>query len=125
MRKWKPWKNRRYTMASKWNFKYTFVLAAIAAFLVVSVGEAFATPVLVHQSREDYFSGGTQVTGCTAADGVSLGQGCTAVNYTIGSPTGVSLWEVVEKVFVETSADNVLCGSVLGQTTCTEFTYTV
>lgn len=93
-------------MTTKWNFKNTFGPAAITAFLAISSWQALATPVLVHDSREDYFSGGTMVTGCT-------GEGCTSLNFNFGTPTGPSLWEVVEKVFFDSTANT------------TEFTYTV
>ena len=104
-------------MASKWNFKHTFVLAAIAAFLVVSVGEAFAIPVLVHQSRESYSPGGTNVTGCTDAAGSSPGEGCNGINFSIGNPLGASLWEVVEKIYKDSAAN--------GGVGTTEFRYTL
>jgi len=93
-------------MGSKWNFKHPFVLAASLVFLALSVGKAFAVVNTTHASREDYFSGGTSVTGC-------VGQGCLGSAFNFGTPTGPSLWEVVEKVFFDTVAQT------------TEYTYTV
>jgi len=99
-------------MANNWKFGRRFVLPATLVLLAISIGKAFAAPTLVHTSREDYFSGGTNVTGC---GGEACGSG-TFINpssFTFGSPTGPSLWEVVEKVFFD---------SVVGTT---EYTYTV
>jgi len=78
-----------------WIVKTTLVAAAMAALLAVTFGQARAVPVLVHQSHEDYFSnGGTRVTGC-------FGRGCTSATFLFGNATGIQLWEVQEKVFVD------------------------
>ena len=99
-------------MANNWKFGDSFVLAATLALLAISIGKAFAAPVLVHSSREDYFSGATVVTGC-AGEGCGGGTFINPRDFTFGTPTGPSLWEVVEKVFFD---------SVAGTT---EYTYTV
>src|SRR5439155_27143946 len=91
--------------ARPWIVKTTCVLAAIAAFLAVSLEEARATPVLVHESHEAYYfnsatgANGTAVTGCQ-------GLGCPSLNFIIGNigPLGTALWEVQEKVFRDTNA---------------------
>lgn len=92
---------------SSWILKATLVAAAMAAFLAVTLGEARAVPVLVHQSHEDYFSsGGTRVTGC-------FGRGCPAENFTFGNTTGLVLWEVHEKVFFDSAAGTTLFNYVV------------
>src|SRR5882762_2091785 len=93
-------------MGSKWNFEHPFVLGAMSVFLAISVGEALAAPILVHQSREDYFFGATHVTGCTGQDGISLGEGCSSTDFWINQTgaLGPSLWEVVEKVYRDSAA---------------------
>src|SRR5205807_8551291 len=87
IRRWKSRSNRRHPMTktSNWLLKTTFVLAAIAAFLAVSFGEAHA--VTIHEADEAYYAGGTVVT-CTT--------GCTS--FTFGAPIGSQLWEVHETV---------------------------
>src|SRR5882762_8372420 len=93
-------------MGSKWNFEHPFVLPATLVFLAISVGEALAASILVHQSREDYFQGATHVTGCTGQDGISLGEGCRSTDFWINQAGafGPSLWEVVEKVYKDSAA---------------------
>jgi hypothetical protein len=92
------------TGTSNWIGKTTFVLAAIAAFLAVSLQDARA--VIIHDSFEDYYSGATVV------DCIS---GCT--DFTFGVPVGPQLWGVHEVV------DTVAAGSGLPDRT--RFTYTV
>jgi len=99
-------------MVNQWKFKRTFVLPATLVLLAISVGKAFAAPVLVHSSREDYFSGGTVVTGC-GGEACGSGTFISPSSFTFGTPTGPSLWEVVEKVFFDSVANT------------TEYTYTV
>jgi hypothetical protein len=73
--------------------KATFVLAAVAAVLAVSVGDARATTI--HASNEQYYAGGgTQVSNCQ-------GQGCLGSSFSFGSTTGGILWEVQELVNYE------------------------
>jgi hypothetical protein len=109
-----PRTKRRLTMASKFDFKHAFVLAAILVFLAISSGEALAVPVLVHQSHEDYYSdvfngSATLVTGCFGL-GCPLGQ----QTFTFGDPTGkVKFWEVQEKVFQDTETNTTIFNYVV------------
>src|SRR2546427_4731452 len=82
-----------------WNFRITFVLAAIAAFLAVSFGEARAIVTTIHSSNESYWSGGgTSVSGC-------VGQGCTGSTFSFEDTTGTVLWQLQEVVNYDSSLD--------------------
>jgi len=75
---------------TKWIVKPTFVLAAIAAFLAVSFGEARAVPI--HSSDEFFYTtGGTLVQNC-------IGQGCTSSSFSIGNTTGTVQWGLSARV---------------------------
>lgn len=85
-------------MATRWNLNVVFLGVAVAALLGMGLGEALATPILVHQSREDFYSsGGTMISGC-------LGEGCVTDAYSVGDVSGLVQWEIVEKVFRDAAA---------------------
>lgn len=84
---------------------------AIGLFLAGSIGEAFAAPVLVHDSLERYFNAvtgsptGTEVSTCQGATAGSTGEGCPSpIPFSFGSTTGTPLWQVTEKVFKDSAA---------------------
>lgn len=80
---------------------------AIGLFLVGSIGEALAAPLIVHDSLERYFVDsvtlvpeGTEVSTCQGATAGSVGEGCPSLTpHPFGDITGTLLWQVTEKVF--------------------------
>jgi PEP-CTERM motif-containing protein len=109
-------------MASKWNFTNSFIIAASALFLAVSFGEARATFIEVHESVEDYFANGsTLVTGCLGngcppSGATNLGNG----NFLYGTlSTANPTWEVREKVFQDTGANQTYFNYVVQNDTIT------
>jgi hypothetical protein len=98
---------------TKWIGKTTFVLAAIAAFLAVSFGQARAVPI--HTSHEDYYrnpnvnptTSGTRVTSCS-------GEGCPSpIPFDFGTVSGNIRWKVDESV--ERNADTVFSYTLTNQ----------
>jgi len=82
--------------------KFLVVMAALALFGTVSLGQALADPILIHQSRSDYYStGGTLVSGC-------FGQGCPSSSFSIGNTSGTVQWEAVGRVFQDSATGETL-----------------
>jgi len=103
-------------MANTWNFKHSFVLPVFSVVVALNVAGARAnTFIETHESVEDYFTaGGTIVSacfgsGCPPAGAVSFAPG----SYSYGSAGGFPEWEVREKVFYDSTADQTLFNYVV------------
>lgn len=94
---------------------------AIGLFLAGSIGEAFAAPMIVHDSLEKYFADSVTLVPEGTVIATCVGEGCapfTPQPFSVGDTTGTLLWQVTEKVFKDSAA-------TIGPTMQTQFNYAV